>query len=146
MSRQDAHAGPRRRAREVAFRVAYQADVNGDTFADTWSARQDEERLTPEQAELVQDIVRALTGGGEAVDATIRGAASHWPLERMSGTDRAVLRVAVAELQSRAGTPARVVIDEAIEIAREFGAEESGRFVNGLLDRIARDLRPAEFA
>jgi len=139
-------AGPRRRAREVAFRVAFQADVNGDTFADTWSARRDEERLSPDQEELVQDIVRALTGKGAEVDACIRQVTTQWPLERMSGTDRAVLRAAVAELMSRAGTPARVVIDEAIDIAREFGSDESGGFVNGLLDRIARELRPAEFA
>jgi transcription antitermination protein NusB len=138
--------GPRRRAREVAFRVAFQADVLGDAFAETWEARRAEEHLSDEQAELVQDVVRTLTGKGAEIDGLLRGAAAHWPLERLAGTDRAVLRSAVAELLSRAGTPARVVIDEAIEIAKEFGAEESGRFVNGVLDTIARGLRPAEFA
>ena len=139
-------SGPRRRAREVAFRVAFQADLLGDSFAETWESRRADERLADEQAELVQDVVRALTVQGAEIDARLREAAVHWPLERLSGTDRAVLRAAVAELLSRAGTPARVVIDEAIEIAKEFGAEESGRFVNGVLDGIARTLRPAEFA
>ncbi len=141
-----AAAGPRRRAREVAFRIAFQADVNGDTFADTWAARRAEEHLGAGPSELVADVVRALTGRGEEIDERLREAAEHWPLERLSGTDRAVLRAAVAELLSRQGTPARVVIDEAIEIARAFGSEESGRFVNGVLDRIARSIRPAEFA
>ena len=139
-------AGPRRRAREVAFRVAFQADVNSDTFADTWSARRAEEHLGPDAAELVQDVVLALTGRGDEIDRLLREAAEHWPLERLSGTDRAVLRSAVAELVARSATPARVVIDEAIEIAKAYGSDESGRFVNGVLDRIARTLRPAEFA
>jgi N utilization substance protein B len=56
-----------------------------------------------------------------------------------------VLRAAVAELLAHPGTPARVVLDEAIEIARRYGSVESGRFVNGVLDRIARRLRPGEF-
>ena len=138
-------SGPRRRAQESAFRVAFQADVNGDTIAATWDARRAEEHLSDDQAALVQDVVRALTGQGHEVDRLLREAAQHWPLERLSGTDRAVLRSAVAELLSRAGTPARVVIDEAIDLAREYGSDESGRFVNGVLDTIARALRPAEF-
>ena len=138
--------GTRRKAREVAFRVAYQADVSGDTFAVAWQRRQDEERLTPDQSTLVADVVSALGARGEEIDGRIRGAAEHWPIERMSHTDRAVLRAAVAELVSRPGTPARVVLDEAVEIARRYGSEESGRFVNGVLDRIARDVRGAEFS
>lgn len=138
-------AGPRRRAREVAFRVAFQADVNGEPVADAWGQRRDEERLGDDQTELVQDVVRTLETRGEEIDAALRDAAEHWPLERLSGTDRAVLRTAVAELMARPGTPVRVVIDEAIEIAREFGADESGGFVNGVLDKIARSLRPEEF-
>ena len=78
-------------------------------------------------------------------DALITGAASHWPLDRMSATDRSVLRSAVAELMARPGTPARVVLDEAIEIAKRYGSDESGHFVNGVLDHIARDLRTEEF-
>ena len=75
----------------------------------------------------------------------LRASAEHWPLNRLAATDRAVLRVAVAELLARPGSPARVVIDESIEIARRYGSEESGRFVNGVLDKAARQLRAAEF-
>jgi len=140
-----AAAGPRRRAREVAFRVAFQADLSGDSFAETWASRRAEEHLVGDPSELVQDVVGALTERGGEIDGLLRAAAEHWSLERLSGTDRAVLRAAVAELVSRQGTPARVVIDEAIEIAKAYGSEESGRFVNAVLDRIARQLRPAEF-
>ncbi len=135
----------RRRAREAAFRVAYQADVAGDRYADAWGTRRDDERLSEDQSELVGDLVRVLDQRGPEVDAAIAEAAAHWPLARMAATDRSVLRLAVAELLGRAGTPARVVLDEAVEIARRYGSEGSPAFVNGILDTLARRLRPAEF-
>jgi transcription antitermination protein NusB len=139
------HEGARRRAREVAFRVAYQADVNHDSYARAWSARRDEERLTDDQIAIVEDVVTLLETRGSEVDGILTRAAENWPLDRLSATDRSVLRTAVAELLARGGTPARVVLDEAIDIAKRFGSEESGRFVNGVLDRVARELRPQEF-
>jgi transcription antitermination protein NusB len=135
----------RRRARELAFRVAYEADANHDAVDVVWQRLRDEEPLGKDPQELVDDIVRGLARDPAAVDARITAAAEHWPLDRMSATDRAVLRSAAAELSARAGTPARVVLDEAIDIARRFGSEDSARFVNGVLDRIARTLRPEEF-
>lgn len=136
--------GTRRHAREVAFRVAYQADVAGDAYRFAWDLRREEEALSADQLELIEDVVRELQARGADVDAMLRSAAEHWPLERLAATDRAVLRVALAELIARPGAPARVVIDEAIEIARRFGSEGSGRFVNGVLDRATRSLRPGE--
>jgi N utilization substance protein B len=140
--------GARRRAREVAFRVAYQADIAGDDYAAAWGLRREaEERLTADQLELVEDVVGALVARGDEVDASLRGAlGERWALARLAATDRAVLRIALAELLARPGSPARVVLDEAIEIARTYGSEESGAFVNGVLDHAARALRPTEFA
>ncbi len=139
--------GARRRAREVVFRVAYQADVAGDAYPVAWGLRREQEdKLTPDQLELIEDLVRALEERRADVDAELQSALEGWVVARLAATDRAVLRVAVAELLSRPGSPARVVLDEAIEIARTYGSEESGRFVNGVLDRAARHLRPAEFA
>jgi N utilization substance protein B len=135
----------RRRAREAAFRVAYQADVARDHYVAAWEARRDEENLGPDQTELVEDIVKLLDQRLTEVDDWIGRAAEHWSLARLSATDRSVLRAGVAELIGRPGTPARVVLDEAIEIAKRYGSEESGKFVNGVLDRVARLLRPAEF-
>lgn len=140
--------GARRRAREVAFRVAYQADVAGDAYPVAWNLRREQEdKLTPDQLELIEDLVGALEQRRDEVDGTLQAALEdRWVVARLAATDRAVLRVAVAELLARSGSPARVVLDEAIEIARTYGSEESGRFVNGVLDKVARNLRPAEFA
>ncbi len=136
----------RRRAREVAFRVAFQADVAGDTYLLAWKLRREEEQLSDDQRELIEDIVKELEARGPDIDAKLRESAEHWPLQRLAATDRAVLRIAIAELIARPGSPARVVLDEAIDMAGTYGGDESGRFVNGVLDRAARVLRPAEFA
>jgi len=137
--------GGRRRAREVVFRVAYQADLMRESFLASWNRTREEARLSDDQAQLVDDVVRALEQRGGEIDAALQAAAEHWQIERLAATDRAVLRAAVAELLERPGTPARVVLDEAIEIARRFGSADSGRFVNGVLDRVARSLRAGEF-
>ena len=139
--------GARRRAREVAFRVAYQADIAGDAYARAWELRREsEERLSADQLELIDDVVAQLETGAPRVDEALQSALDdRWTVARLAATDRAVLRVAVAELLARPGSPARVVLDEAIEIARTFGSADSGAFVNGVLDRAARRLRPAEF-
>jgi N utilization substance protein B len=134
----------RRHAREVAFRLAYQADVMAEGFDADWSARCAEEQLGPDQSELVGDVLGVLRRRPDEVDELIRSAAKNWELDRLAATDRSVLRIATAELIGRPGTPARVILDEAIEIARRFGSEESARFVNGVLDHVVRHLRPGE--
>lgn len=141
-----AGGGARRRAREVAFRVIYQAELLGEGFGAAWAARRDDQPLSDDQRELIEDVMRTLADGPEAVDERLRAAATGWPLERLAATDRSVLRAAIAELIARPGTPARVVLDEAIELARTYGTAESPRFVNGVLDHVARALRPTEFA
>ena len=134
----------RRRARELAFRVVFQSDLTRDRYAESWSALRQAEALSADQRQLVEDVVGLLESRGAEVDAALAGACAHWPLERLAATDRSVLRAAVAELMARSGTPARVVLDEAIEIARRFGSDDSGAFVNGVLDQVARRLRPGE--
>lgn len=140
-------SAPRRRARELAFRVLYQADLMGDPVTDAWSrARAEEEELEDDLRELVEDIIGAVARQGAEIDALLTEAAEHWELDRLAATDRAVLRSAIAELLARPGVPVRVVLDEAITLAKRFGSEESGRFVNGVLDRVARRLRPEELS
>jgi len=134
----------RRRARELAFRVVYQADLNADSCDETWRALRESEHLSDDQTELVSDVVACLGARGAEVDRALAEGAENWSLGRLAATDRAVLRLAAAELIARPGTPARVVLDEAIEIAKRFGSAASGSFVNGVLDRVARQLRPGE--
>lgn len=139
--------GARRRVRELVFRAAYQSDLLGDPVGETWRATRDAgEALAADPLELAEDLVRTLGARREELDAAIRLAAEHWEIDRLAATDRAVLRCAVAELLGRPGTPARVVLDEAIGIAKRFGSDASGSFVNGVLDRVARRLRPEEFS
>jgi len=136
--------GKRRQAREALFRVVYQADLMGETYGQAWAAAREEEGLDEDQGQLVDDVVRTLEMSATEVDRTLGDAAEKWELTRLAATDRAVLRGAVGELMGRPGTPARVILNEAIEIAKRFGSEDSGRFVNGVLDRVARALRPGE--
>jgi N utilization substance protein B len=134
----------RRRAREAAFRVAYQADLMGESYGVAWKSQREDAGLGDEELQMVDDVVRTLEQRGDEVDAVLQSAAEHWEVERLAATDRSVLRAAVGELIGRPGTPVRVVLNEAIELAKRFGSDESGRFVNGVLDRVARTLRPEE--
>ena len=134
----------RRKARELAFKIAYQGALTGDGYAATWTAVGADAPLSDDQRELVDDVVKLLETRVAEVDAALAAACAHWPLERLAATDRAVLRVAVAELMARPGTPVRVVLDEAIDLARRYGSAESGGFVNGVLDQVVRRLRPEE--
>jgi N utilization substance protein B len=136
--------GPRRRGRELLFRLLYQAEMTRDSVAQSWRATREEERLPDEALEYVDALVETIEESLPAVDERIRTVAEHWKFDRIAATDRSILRLAAAELLFMPGTPARVVIDEAVEIAKKYGREESGRFVNGILDRIARDARPGE--
>lgn len=136
--------GPRRRGRELLFRLLYQAEMTHDSIAHSWLAVKDDERLPEEALEYVEALVSTIEESLPGVDRRIADAAEHWKFERLAATDRSVLRLATAELMYMPGTPARVVLDEAVEIAKKYGREESGRFVNGVLDRIARESRPGE--
>jgi transcription antitermination protein NusB len=134
----------RRRGREVLLRALYQADVCGDALAATWEAAVAEERLPSEAGAYAAAVCRAVQERGAEVDAAVRRCLEHWSFERLAAIDRAVLRLAVTELVAMPATPARVVLDQAVEIATKFGGAESGPFVNGLLDRVAREVRPGE--
>ena len=83
--------------------------------------------------------MRGIARDLEATDALIRGASKNWRLERMTRVDRNVLRLGAWELAHQRDVPRAVILDEAVEIAKLFGNEESGAFVNGVLDRIADD-------
>lgn len=126
------------------FRLLYQADLTHDAIAALWTAARGEERLPGEAEEYVDALVAALEDDLPDLDRKIGLALERWNLDRVAATDRGVLRLATAELVHLPGTPARVLIDEAVAIARKYGREDSGRFVNGVLDRLARDLRPGE--
>jgi transcription antitermination protein NusB len=85
-------------------------------------------------------LVRQVAAARETIDERIRAASKNWRLERMSRVDRNILRLGVQELAAHPDVPRAVVIDEAVELAKRYGAEGSSVFVNGVLDRIAEEL------
>ena len=131
--------GERRRARELAFRLLYETEVTGDAPPALLREADDETRLAPGVREYASELLDLVASHREEIDAVLTRHARNWTLERMAATDRAVLRLAIAEMLFRPDIPARVVIDEAIEIARRFGDRESGGFVNGVLDAVRRE-------
>ena len=101
----------------------------------------EEERLTEEAAQFSRQLARGVAERLPELDTALQKAAQHWRVERMTRVDRNILRLGAWELRHCPETPARVVLNEAIELAKRFGTEESGSFVNGLLDRLAQDQR-----
>jgi transcription antitermination factor NusB len=91
-----------------------------------------------EAFQYAQRLVRGTVDHREEIDAMIRGQADNWRLERMPAVDRNILRLAIYEMLYERETPKLVVVDEAIELAKKFGSEQSGRFVNGLLDGLLK--------
>jgi len=93
-----------------------------------------------EGREFADELVTEAAADLERIDEQIRAASRHWRLERMARVDRNVLRLGVHELQRGTQVPRAVIIDEAVELAKRYGAEGSSVFVNGVLDRIAEEL------
>ena len=91
-----------------------------------------------EAFQFAQELVQGTLDNREKIDEMIRGQADNWRLERMPAVDRNVLRLAIYEMLFETDTPKLVVVDEAIELAKKFGSEQSGRFVNGLLDGLLK--------
>lgn len=132
--------GKRRKGRELAMQMLFQADLgqqNPDEVRRSfWKAR---DTVDPSAQGFAEDLFRVATSCAEEIDAAIEKHSANWKLTRMSAVDRNVLRVAVAELTGFRGTPAPIVINEALEIARRYSSPESINFLNGVLDAIAHD-------
>ena len=92
----------------------------------------------------VRTLLEHAGGTRDEADRRIAGASVGWPLDRMAVVDRIVLRLAVAELLDPDGPPTAVVIDEAVELVKEYSTDESGRFVNGILSDHRPEVRPAD--
>jgi len=136
--------GARREARELALQALYQADLLGTDEVGTKSLALFWEHFDPDaEGEVVafaRELVEGVREHGERIDALIAESAEHWRLPRLSRVDLSLLRLATFELFGRPEIPASVTLNEAVEIARRFGSEESPAFVNGVLDHIARQL------
>lgn len=132
--------GKRRKSRELAMQMLFQADVGKQTpdqvRSTFWQAREDVDNDTRGFAE---DLYRVAVAKDAEIDTLIEQRSANWKLSRMAAVDRNVLRMAIAEILGFPGTPAPIIINEALEIARRYSAPESINFLNGVLDAIARE-------
>jgi transcription antitermination protein NusB len=130
----------RRRARARTLQALYAWDVGRDgSLADAVTRTWDDLSLGAEERAFAAPLVQVLCDGAPALDDALTAITTNWRLERLGAIERAVLRLAGAELQL-GETPSRVVLKEAIYLAERFGSPESARFVNGVLDALARRL------
>jgi transcription antitermination protein NusB len=135
--------GKRRKAREVALQFLYQLDLHSEHDP----SRHDDEfwerhPVDPDTRAFADALVRGTKINQGKIDQVLSQFAEHWDLERMAVVDRNILRLAAYEILWTGEVPPKVAINEAIEIAKKFGTKESSRFINGVLDRVHKELRP----
>ena len=135
--------GARRLGRERALQALFQIDVAGvepEPALDFAWRSEDGEKPDDESLAFARELVTGVCEHRSAIDDQINANSHHWRLDRMARVDRNVLRLAVFELCFRVDVPKKVVLNEAIELAKEYGSEESSAFVNGILDKIAQGV------
>ena len=128
----------RRKARETALQVLYKIDIAEGGSPEAFGP--DMEGLAPgtEARSYCELLVNGVVGHGKEIDSVIEARSENWTLERMAVVDRNILRLSVFELLYT-DTPYKVIIDEAVELAKRFGSEESSSFINGVIDRIRKE-------
>ena len=133
--------GTRRKSRELALQMLFQLDMGKQSPEQVrktfWSERKE---MDESVRGFADDIFRLATERSEEIDKVIEAHAQNWRMERMAAVDRNVIRAAVAEFIGYPQTPAPIVINEALEIARKFSSPEAVNFINGVLDSVSKDL------
>jgi len=130
----------RRQARRQALDILFQADVTG---ADPLRVREEWELAGKPVDPFARDLVEGVAAHRPEIDELLGRTAEEWTVDRMASLDRTILRIACFELLHRPDTPPGAAIDEAVEAAKELSTEDSSRFVNGILGRIARERTEA---
>ncbi len=126
--------GSRRRARELALQLLYQHEMTAAPLEQMQEDFEEWKSATDGIRQFADVLIRGTLDHLEEIDGELARQTANWRLERLAAVDRNILRLAMYELLFQSETPHAVVIDEAIEIAKKYGAEESARFVNGVLD------------
>jgi N utilization substance protein B len=132
--------GARTSGRQAALQMLFGIELSNTEVEPSIRAFWLEFDGDPEGRAYADALVRGVIAAQEQVDALIRTASTNWRLERMARVDRNLLRMATYELIEQSAVPRAVILDEAIELAKLFGTEDSGAFVNGVLDRIAEEV------
>ena len=137
----------RHRSRKRALQVLFEWDRRGGLIDSAIShyyetLYSEEQEKQPKPDKFMEDLARGTVSQAQAIDRQIEAKSAHWRLERMAVVDRNILRLAIFELE-RNEVPAAVIIDEAIELARQFSNDESLSFINGVLDAVYKQVKTA---
>ena len=124
--------------------MLFQIDMAGGVPAEVYPHFWKEHETELEVREFAQGLVEGVMKEREALDRVISGSVDNWRIERMAVVDRNILRVAVYELAWLPDTPSVVVLDEAIEVGKKYGSEQSGSFINGILDSVRKRIERGE--
>lgn len=134
--------GKRRTAREFALQILYRLDMGQENLAEKILEEFWETNLTSDDVKEYTDLlVKGTKENQKEIDRIIADSAENWTIDRMASVDRNILRFSTYEILKRNEIPSSVIINEAIEIAKKYGTEESGSFINGILDRVAKEVR-----
>ena len=129
--------GVRRRARALALQTLYEIDSAGHRADEVLNRLLDEERLPEDNASFVRELVTGVIQHKEKIDQNIQSFAPAWPVEQIPVVDRNILRLAIFEILIDNKVPVKVAINEAVELAKTFGADSSSKFVNGVLGSVS---------
>jgi N utilization substance protein B len=134
-------AGPRHRARELALKVLFQLEHSpGDDVNEALAYHAAEDGPGGEEDMFARELVHGVIEHQAELDEVIRNASRNWKLEQMGRVDRIVLRIAIYEITIARNVPVKAAINESIELAKTFSGDESGRFVNGVLGKVAETV------
>ena len=141
----------RRQARTLALQILYELDTTNHPAGDAIAHRLEDRPLPPEGENFLRQLVSGVVRHREQLDALIQQYAPSWPVSQIAVIDRNVLRMAMFELSGMTGTPLKVAINEAVDLAKIFGSDNSSRFVNGVLGTAVSkhkhiDLQPPKSA
>lgn len=132
----------RRRSREAALAYLFQMDAEVSAVTSDLQKFISHFQVTEESQEYFRKLAVGVTQSQQEIDRKIEEVAENWKLYRMESVDRCLLRLALWELMECPETDYQVILDEAVEMAKEFGSENSAAFVNGILDKLAKLIRP----
>jgi transcription antitermination protein NusB len=127
----------RRLARNTALQALYELDATQHTIAEVMTARLEEEPLAEDMRVFAYKLVNGVLDNRKQLDTVIQHYAPEWPLDQIAIVDRNILRMAIFEFAILTETPIKVAINEAVELAKDFGSESASRFINGVLGTLA---------
>ncbi|SVA84480.1 uncharacterized protein METZ01_LOCUS137334 [marine metagenome] len=133
--------GKRRAARELALKFLYQTEFNSNSPDSELNSFCERANVSEEIQDFTQTLIKNIFFHKKEVDGLLKKISANWVPDRMAMIDKNILRLGICELLFDSTTPPKVVINEAVEIAKKFGTEESPDFINGILDKVYKDSK-----